>query len=107
MISSIVDGNGFLVYTGNDVNEKFAKVLAIEGHSRIDVNSPDLEKIKWDGTKWIKGETDLEAWQKKMARSDGPLPRWGEDLINLTDGAISPQAQKLADDKKALRATRP
>ena len=73
MISSIVDGNGFLVYTGNDVNEKFARVLAIEGHSRIDVNSPDLEKIKWDGTKWIKGETDLEAWQKKMARSDGPF----------------------------------
>ena len=104
MISSIVDGNGFLVYTGNDVNEKFATVLAIEGHSRIDVNSPDLEKIKWDGTKWIKGETDLEAWEKKMARSDGPLPRWGEDLV---DGVISSQTQKLADDKKALRSEKP
>ena len=42
-----------------------------------------------------------------MAMSDGPLPRWGEDLIDLTDGSISPQAQKLADDKKALRSERP
>ena len=50
------------------------------------------------------GPTDMELWKEKMARSDGPLPRWAEDLV---DGAISSQTQKLADDKKALRATRP
>jgi len=50
------------------------------------------------------GPTDMELWKEKMAMSDGPLPRWGEDLI---DGTISSQTQKLADDKKALRATRP
>jgi len=50
------------------------------------------------------GPTDLELWKEKMARSDGSLPRWGEDLV---DGAISSQTQKLANDKKALRATKP
>jgi len=48
--------------------------------------------------------TPLQKWKNKMAESDGPLPRWAEDLI---DGAISSQTQKLADDKKALRATKP
>ncbi|NWJ44068.1 hypothetical protein HX837_07710, partial [Marine Group I thaumarchaeote] len=48
----------------------------------------------------------------KIVMSDGPLPRWAEDLIDLTAGAptygsISPQTQKLADDKKTLRATKP
>ena len=63
-----------------------------------------------DQKKWTaEYETQIPTmeWKEKMAMSDGPLPRWAEDLINLTDGAISPQAQKLADDKKALRATRP
>ena len=43
-------------------------------------------------------------WKEKMVESDGPLPRWGEDLV---DGVISSQTQKLADDKKVLRATKP
>jgi hypothetical protein len=50
------------------------------------------------------GPTDMELWKEKMVRSDGPLPRWGEDLV---DGTISSQTQKLADDKKVLRATKP
>jgi len=50
------------------------------------------------------GPTDMELWKEKMARSDRPLPRWAEDLV---DGTISSQTQKLADDKKALRATKP
>jgi len=50
------------------------------------------------------GPIDMELWKEKMVVSDGPLPRWAEDLI---DGAISPQTQKLADEKKALRATKP
>ena len=53
------------------------------------------------------GPTDMELWKDKMDRSDDPLPRWGEDLIDLTDGAISPQAQKLSDDKKSLRSEKP
>ena len=50
------------------------------------------------------GPTDMELWKEKMAVSDVPLPRWAEDLV---DGTISSQTQKLADDKKALRATKP
>ena len=56
MISSIVDANGILVYTGNDVNPKFATVLARAGHSRVD-KSNDVQiatgnKAKWNGTAW-------------------------------------------------------
>jgi len=104
MISSIVDVNGFLVHRGNTVDIKFVSTLAKSGHSKVDSQARGLKKPKWDGVKWIEGETDLEIWQEKMARSDGPLPRWGEDLV---DGAISSQTQKLADDKKVLRATKP
>ena len=50
------------------------------------------------------GPTEMELWKEKMAMSDGPLPRWAEDLV---DGAISSQTQKLSDDKKTLRATKP
>jgi len=50
------------------------------------------------------GPTDMELWKEKMVMSDGPLPRWAEDLV---DGAISSQTQKLVDDKKTLRATKP
>jgi len=49
-------------------------------------------------------DSPMELWKEKMARSDGPLPRWAEDLV---DGTISSQTQKLSVDKKALRATRP
>ena len=50
------------------------------------------------------GPTEMELWKEKMAMSDGPLPRWAEDLV---DGAISSHTQKLSDDKKTLRATKP
>jgi len=109
MISNIVNENGLLVFTGNDVNEKFARVLAVAGYSRVDVDYPDLEKPKWDGVKWIEGETDLEVWEKKMAESDGNLmPRYLEDLI--TDkfaGDAGTSLQERYDAKIKIRATKP
>ena len=60
-----------------------------------------------DQNKWTaeyEAQIPTMEWKEKMAVSDGPLPRWAEDLV---DGAISSQTQKLADDKKALRATKP
>ena len=60
-----------------------------------------------DQDKWTaeyEAQIPTMEWKEKMVRSDGPLPRWAEDLV---DGVISPQTQKLADDKKALRATKP
>ena len=60
-----------------------------------------------DQDKWTaeyEAQIPTMEWKKKMVMSDGPLPRWAEDLV---DGAISSQTQKLADDKKALRATKP
>ncbi len=55
----------------------------------------------------VLADAPMGEWNRVMKTSDAVLPRWAEDLINLTDGAISPQAQKLADDKKTLRATKP
>ena len=55
MISSIVDSNGLLVYTGNDVDEKFVKVLARSGHSRAEGDTGNFKKPKWDGSEWVEG----------------------------------------------------
>ena len=109
MISSIIDADGFLVFTGNDVDTKFSTVLARSGHSRVDIEYPYLKKPKWDGTKWIEGETDLEVWQMKMSEADGLfMPRDLEDLI--TDNptlTINEYTQVKYDAKIKLRATKP
>ena len=55
MISSIVDAEGILVYTGNDVDTKFATVLARAGHSRVEGDTGDFTKSKWDGSEWVEG----------------------------------------------------
>jgi len=63
-----------------------------------------------DQDKWTaeyEAQIPTMEWKEKMVISDGPLPRWAEDLIDLTDGAISSQTQKLSEDKKLLRATKP
>ena len=60
-----------------------------------------------DQDKWTaeyEAQIPTMEWKEKMVMSDGPLPRWAEDLV---DGVISSQTQKLADDKKTLRATKP
>jgi len=109
MISNIIDSKGFLVFMGNDVDEKFSRVLSREGHSRVDVNHHEFEKPQWDGTKWIEGETDLEVWEKKMAESDSLMPRYLED--HITDGhegdAGNEFLQIKYDAKIKLRATKP
>jgi hypothetical protein len=55
MISSIVDADGLLVYTGNDVDTKFATVLARAGHSRVEGDTGSFKKPKWDGAAWVEG----------------------------------------------------
>jgi len=60
-----------------------------------------------DQDKWTaeyEAQISIMEWKEKMVMSDGPLPRWAEDLV---DGVISSQTQKLVDDKKTLRATKP
>ena len=60
-----------------------------------------------DQDKWTaeyEAQIPTMEWKEKMVMSDGPLPRWAEDLV---DGTISSQTQKLADDKIVLRATKP
>jgi len=60
-----------------------------------------------DQDKWTaeyEAQISIMEWKEKMVMSDGPLPRWAEDLV---DGVTSSQTQKLVDDKKTLRATKP
>tara|TARA_Y100001951_G_scaffold88499_1_gene80134 strand:- start:307 stop:630 length:324 start_codon:yes stop_codon:yes gene_type:complete len=87
MISSIVDSSGLLVYKGNDVDSKFATVLAREGHSRIDVNSPDHEKIKWDGSAWVESKTDMELYMEEIERLESTVtPRRMRDAVASVEG---------------------
>tara|TARA_Y100001951_G_scaffold78482_1_gene66012 strand:+ start:166 stop:486 length:321 start_codon:yes stop_codon:yes gene_type:complete len=55
------------------------------------------------------GPTDMELWKKKMAMSDGPLPRWAEDILDGMPNKLS--VAKITLDrlqaKKDLRATKP
>jgi hypothetical protein len=55
MISSIVDADGFLVYQGNDIDTKFATVLAKAGHSRVEGTVAGVDKPKWNGSEWVEG----------------------------------------------------
>ena len=55
MISNIVDSSGFLAYKGDDVDAKFATVLAISGHSRVEGDTGNFKKPKWDGSEWVEG----------------------------------------------------
>jgi hypothetical protein len=84
MISNIINSNGVLVYTGNDIDSKFATVLARAGHSRVDGDAGDEDKPKWDGEKWIDGKTAMEAWQEDMEAADREhsLPRYAEDILD-------------------------
>jgi hypothetical protein len=65
MISSIIDSNGFLVYSGNDVNEKFATVLARSGHSRAEGDTGNFKKPKWDGSEWVEGHVVTYSEQRR------------------------------------------
>ena len=110
MISNIVDSNGLLVYTGNDVDGKFATVLARAGHQRVDGDIPQLEYPKWNGTDWIEGKTALQTWTEDMANSDSTMiPRWLEDHIRDDHGGVAGNANLQAkyDAKVALRNSKP
>lgn len=107
MISNIVDSDGLLVYTGNDVNPKFATVLARTGNQRVDGDVPDLEYPKWNGTDWIEGKTALQQWKEDMQATDRNLPRWMEDYITENVTLAPGRVKDNYDAKVALRATKP
>ena len=108
MISNIVDSNGLLVYRGNDVDSKFATVLARTGHSRVDGDCGDEDKPKWDGSNWVDGTTALETWQKKMRASDNGMPRFFEDLITSNASLVIPaEMKKRYDAKIKIRGEKP
>ena len=111
MISSIVDSDGILVFTGNDVDTKFATVLARAGHSRVEGDTGSFKKPKWDGAAWVEGTTALDDWKVEMAESDALIPRWAEDLydglaLEIRDGISAVTKNKIVQ-KKAKRELRP
>ena len=118
MIHTIIDGNGFLVYSGNIINEKFIRLKDNSDYSVVESRPSDSGKIvdgipnksKWDGSKWVVvPPSDTEKWVKSMKRSDGLLMnRTQEEIIGKigTDG-FPDETKKKYDDKVALRATKP
>jgi len=93
MISNIIDSNGILVFTGNDVDSKFATILARAGHSRVDIPS-QFRESKWDGSKWINNEQP-PTYAKKRKEKYPPIPdqldyiyhhgidKWKADMVLL------------------------
>ena len=65
MISNIVDSSGFLAYKGDDVDAKFATVLAISGHSRVEGDTGNFKKPKWDGSDWVEGHVVTYSEQRR------------------------------------------
>ena len=117
MIHTIIDGNGFLVYSGNIINEKFIRLKDNPDYSVVESTPTNVgnvdalpERAKWEGSQWVVvAPTDMERWVKDMKRSDGLLMnRTQEDIITKigTDGFAAETKQKY-DDKVALRATKP
>ena len=114
MISSIINADGILVYAGNDVDEKFSRVLARQGHIKLDhlsdIEVADTSKIKWDGAKWVEEKiSGMPKWLRDMRASDkSMITRELEDLI--TDNptfTINEHTQTKYDAKIKLRATKP
>ena len=114
MISSIVDADGILVYSGNPINPKFDVVLVRAGHKRIDtypdIAIADTSKRKWDGTKWVEEKiSGMPKWLRDMQISDeSMMTRDLEDLI--TDNptfTINEYTQTKYDSKIKLRGERP
>jgi len=107
MTSSIIDND---ILLGKILQYKFGMVSGITISDSKIIECPggipsQAEQDKW--TAEYEAQIPTLEWKEKMVISDGPLPRWAEDLIDLTDGAISSQTQKLSEDKKLLRAMRP
>jgi hypothetical protein len=105
MISNIVDTDGFLVYRGNDVDTKFATVLARAGHSRVDkgndVQIATGNKAKWNGTAWeefVVPKTYTELRRKAY-------PPVGDQLDALWKGGQPQADMKLIID--GVKATYP
>lgn len=117
MIHSIINNEGFLVYSGDITNEKFIRLKDNSDYSVIESSPHGSEMVdglrskpKWDGSEWVLvPPSDTEKWVKRMRRSDGRLMnRTQEDIITKigTDG-FPAETKKKYDDKVALRATKP
>ena len=96
MISSIVDSNGLLVYTGNDVDEKFATVLARSGHSRVEGDTGNFKKPKWDGSEWVEGHVVTYSEQRRAE-----YPKIEELVVALYDTDDKAALEKRRSDVKA------
>ena len=109
MISNIVNSDGLLVYRGNIVDSKFATVVAMAGHQRVDGDIGDFEYPKWDGANWVEGKTDMQQWQEDIRQSDSTmLPRTLEDLITSNPSlTLNADLKAKYDAKVALRNSKP
>ena len=55
MISTIVDSNGFIIYKGNNSDDKFKKLLSLSGNSKVENYNGNFKKAKWNGSEFVEG----------------------------------------------------
>jgi len=85
MIQTIIDKDGFLIYKGDNSDDKFKKLLSLSGSKIVNVNEGDFVKPKWNGSKWIEGHVATYKEQREEAYPS--IPDQLDDLYhNGIDG---------------------
>ena len=97
MIASIINSDGMLVLTGNNVDTKFQSVKAKEGNSITpEINPGGFKKPKWDGSDWVEGHVP-DYIEKRLAE----YPTIAELTIALYDTDDKAAIEKRRSDVKA------
>tara|TARA_R100001086_G_C11760201_1_gene237906 strand:- start:8 stop:310 length:303 start_codon:yes stop_codon:yes gene_type:complete len=85
MIQTIIDKDGFLIYKGDNSDDKFKKLLSLSGSKIVNDNEGDFIKPKWNGSKWTEGYVATYKEQREEAYPS--IPDQLDDLYhNGIDG---------------------
>jgi len=67
MMQTIIDKDGFLIYKGDNSDDKFKKLLSLSGNKIVKDYQGDYVKPKWNGSKWIEGHVTTYTEQREEA----------------------------------------
>jgi len=96
MMSSIVDADGYILYAGSEDNPKFARLLAIDGNSKIESVDGAFKRAKWNGSEWVEGHVP-DYIEKRL----NEYPTIAELTIALYDSDDKAALEKRRSDTKA------
>tara|TARA_R100001440_G_scaffold19813_1_gene33383 strand:+ start:774 stop:1076 length:303 start_codon:yes stop_codon:yes gene_type:complete len=85
MIQTIIDKDGFIIYKGDNSDDKFKNLLSLLGSKIVKDYQGDFVKPKWNGSKWIEGNVPTYTEQREEAYPS--IPDQLDDLYhNGIDG---------------------